>query len=96
MAVHVALQCMGPATTNHGLEMDPIVILWDQPELSLTNPLGITVWLAGRAAWSHRCMVKMNARMVRPSWDQFLTLWIKVLRGWEEHGSSSMSVCPYR
>ena len=69
VAALVASHCMGPAATNHGPEMDPTIILWDQPELSLTTPLGITLWSAVRAAWSYRCMVKMNARMVRPSWD---------------------------
>ena len=32
----------------------------------------------------------MNAHMVRPSWDQFLTLWIKVIRGWEEHPTPTL------
>ena len=35
-------------------------------------------------------MVKMNASAVRPSWDQFLTMWIKVLRGWEEHPTPTL------
>ena len=81
VAAHVAPQCMGSAPTEHGPETDPTIILWDRLELSLTTPLGITLWSAVRAAWSHRCMVKMNAHVVHPSWDQFLTLWIKVLRG---------------
>ena len=90
VAAHVASQCMGPATTDQRPETDPTAILWDQPELSLTTPLGITLWSAVRAAWSHRCMIKMNVRVVRPSWDQFLTLWIKVLRGWEEHPTPTL------
>ena len=90
VVAHVASQCMGPATTDHGPETNPTIILWDQPELSLTTPLGITLWSVVRAAWSHRCMVKMNARVVRPSWDQFLTPWIKVLRGWEEHPTPTL------
>ena len=69
LVAHVASQCMGPAATEHGPQTDPTIILWDQPELSLTTPLAL--WSAVRAAWSHRCMVKMNARAVRPSWDQF-------------------------
>ena len=92
VAAHVASQCMGLAATDHGPETDPTIILWDQPELSLTTPLGITLWSAVRAAWSHRCMVKMNAPVVRPSWDQFLTLWTKVLRGWEEHPTPTLPV----
>ena len=32
----------------------------------------------------------MNVRVVRPSWDQFLTLWIKVLWGWEEHPTPTL------
>ena len=99
VAAHVASQCMGPATTDHGPEMDPTGILWDQPELSLTTPLGITLWSAFRAAWSHKCMVKMNKRILRPSWDQFLTLWIKVLRGWgntpRRHYPQVKSHCSY-
>ena len=79
----------GPRTTDHGPETDPTSILWDQPQLSLTTPLGITLRSAVRAAWSHRCMVKVNARVVHPLWDQFLTLWITVLRGWEEHPTPS-------
>ena len=90
VAVHTASQCMGPATTDHGPETDPTTILWDQPELSLTTPLGITLWSAVWAAWSHRRMVKMNVRVVHPSWDQFLTLWMKVLRGWEEHPTPTL------
>ena len=61
VAVHVAAQCMGPASTDHGPETDPTVILWDQPELSLTSPLGVTLWSVVRAAWSQRCMHKLHS-----------------------------------
>ena len=59
-------------------------------KLSLTTPLGVTLWSAVRAAWSQRCMHKLHSRMGRPTWDQFLALWVKVLRGWEEHPTPTL------
>ena len=85
-AAHVATQCMGPAST----ETNPTVIMWEQPELSLTTPLGITLWLAARAAWSQRCRHKMHSRMGRPTWDHFLAGWVKVLEGWEQHPTPTL------
>ena len=82
---HVATWCMGPASTDHGLERDPTVIMWEQPELSRTAPLGITLWSAAGTAWSQRCQHKMHSRMGRPTWDHFLARWVEVLEGWEEH-----------
>ena len=82
VAAHVA---MGPASTGHGPETDPTVIVWEQPELSLTTSLGITSWLAARAAWSQRCRHKLHSRMGRPTWAHFMAGWVKVLEGWEEH-----------
>ena len=90
VAAHVATQCMGPASTDHGPTTDPNVILWEQPELSLTTPLGVTLWSAVRAAWSQRCMHKHNGRMGHPTWDLFLTLWVRVLQGWEEHPTPTL------
>ena len=51
VAAHIGTQCMGPPSTENGPETDPMVILWEQLELSLTIPLGITPWSAVWAAW---------------------------------------------
>ena len=90
VAAHVATQCVGPASIDHGPTTDPSVILWEQPELSLTTPLGVTLWSAVRAAWSQQCVHKHNGRMGRRTWDLFLTLWVKVLQGWEEHPTPTL------
>ena len=87
VAAHIATQCLGPAATPEGPVSDPTDILWENPILSLTTPLGVTLWSIVRAAWSQRCMHKLNQHMGRPTWDQFQALWLKVLRGWEEHPS---------
>ena len=73
---------MGPASTDHGPETDPTVILWDQPDLSLppTHPPGSHVMVL-----SQRCMHKIHSCLGRPTWDRFLAVWVKVLQGWEEH-----------
>ena len=64
----------GPATTENGPETAPIVILWEQPELSLTTPLGLTLWSAVRVSWSQWCMHKLHSNKGRPTWDQFSAL----------------------
>ena len=74
-------------TTEAGPETDPTVILWEQLEISLTTLLGLTLWSVVRASWSQGCMHKQHCNRGRPTWDQFLALWVKVLRGWEEHPS---------
>ena len=68
-------------------QTDPTVLLWEQPEVSLTTPLGVTLWSAVRAAWSQRCMHKLHSNMGLATWDQFLVLWVKVLWG------SSLNTC---
>ena len=90
VAAHVAAQCLGPADTEEGPVTDPTVILWDNPELSLTTPLGIAMWSIVRAAWAQRCLHKFNRRLPPPTWDQLLTSWITVLGEWEEHPTPTL------
>ena len=80
LSLQAEAQCLGPAMTP---ETDPTIIIWEKPELSLTTLLGIVQSSVVIAAWSQHCMHKLNPRDGRPSWDQFLAMWVKVLSGWK-------------
>ena len=44
-AFHITKQCVGPVQLDDEVVDDPEIILWDQPALFVSSPLG---WCAGR------------------------------------------------
>ena len=74
---------MGPADLLDGLETDARVIMWENPENSLTTPLRLVLCTVVWPARSSTCAIKLSTTPGVVTWNFFLNMWIKVLRGWE-------------
>ena len=87
-AFHIARQCIGPVYLDEGSVDDPEVILWEQPSLSVSSPLGLMYWAAVRASWHLRSAHKFHIH-APPQWQHFLRIWVEILTGWMEHPNPS-------
>ena len=84
-AFFIAQQCVGPAALADGSTADPEAILWDQPALSVSSPLGLLYWSAVRANWMVRSRCKFHHPTFQPPWQQFLKQWRANLSDWVDH-----------
>ena len=73
-----------------GPETDPTVILWGKNRAAINNPTWNCILVGRQSSVVTALHALIEPTDGPPLWDQFLAMWVKVLRGWEEHPSPTL------